>query len=333
MADMQQTVQNIAIQIPGYAGYQLKERRRDADKVLRERLANQYAMQRDRLTRLMQDATRAGQLNYVEDLERVDQQLQRFIARLKLAPRGYAGWFDAAQIQEADLDQLYQFDSSLASGVEKLQAALDTVGSALKQKEGVDNAIAALTDVTTELNTRLDAREEFVAQGKRPTPSASPLGALQTKPRQAAQASAFEQLKLGDAVSYEGADYLIGGRVTYAVAAGRFYAYLLEDKEPVHWLRITLNQELSVTEAINFSVPSPLPDTLTYGGKTYTRADQGAASVSVEGPTGAKPGSVNYTRYNADGGGRLWVEDWGTETQVQAGTVVDPMEIKLYRKL
>ncbi len=333
MADMQQTVQNIAQQIPGYAGYQLKERRRDADKVLRERLANQYETQRDRLTRIMQDATRSGQLEAVADLEHVNQQLQRFIARLKTAPRGYAGWFDAAQIQEADLDQLYQFDSSLASGVDKLQSALDTAATALKKKDGIDDAIAALTDVVGDLNARLDAREEFVAMGKRPSPSASPLGALQAKPKQSAQASAFEQLKMGDAVSYEGVDYLIAGRITYSVASGKFYAYLLQDHEPNHWLRITLNQELAVTQEVTFTVPSPLPDSLSYGGKNYTRADQGAASVSVEGPMGAKPGSVNYTRYNADSGGRLWVEDWGTETKVQAGTVVDPMEVKLYRKL
>src|SRR5437899_357096 len=118
MADMQQTIQNIQQQIPGYAGYQSQERRRDADKVLRERLANQYDAQRDRLNRVMQEATRSGQLASVADLEGANQQLQRFIARLQTAPRGYAGWFDAAQIQEADLDQLYQFDSSLAGGVD-----------------------------------------------------------------------------------------------------------------------------------------------------------------------------------------------------------------------
>ncbi len=217
--------------------------------------------------------------------------------------------------------------------MEQLQSALGTLAGALKKKEGVDEAISALTEVLDEANARLDAREEFVAMGKRPAPSASPLGALQAKPRPGAPATAYEQLKMGDAVSYEGVDYLIAGRITYSVASGRFYAYLLQDREANHWLRIGQNQELAVTEEVAFNAPSPLPQTLNYSGKTYTLAEQGAASVTVEGPTGTKPGVVNYARYAADGGGRLWLEDWGTETKVQAGHVVDPMEVKLYRKL
>lgn len=333
MADLQQTIQNIAQQIPGYVGYQTKERRRDADKVLRQRLANQYSTQRERLNRITQDATRAGQFDYVDDLEGANQQLQRFIARLETAPRGYAGWFDAAQLQEADLDQLYQFDASLAGGVEDLSSALQAVTTAVKAKEGISAAIGALRETLDALNARLDARSEFVAQGKRPAPTASPLGALKPKPQPTAAASAYEQLKLNDAVSYDGADYLVAGRITYAVASGKFHAYLLSDRENKIWLRLAPNQELTVTKESAFGMPSPLPATLSYAGKNYTRAEQGAANVSVEGASGTKTGAVNYTRYAADGGARLWIEDWGTEIKVQAGQVVDPMEVRLYRKL
>jgi hypothetical protein len=333
MADMQQTIQSIAQQIPGYAGYQSKERRRDADKVLRERLSNQYDTQRDRLIRIMQEATRSAGLDYVADLERANQQLQRFIARLKTAPRGYAGWFDAAQIQETDLDQLYQFDSSLAAGVDVLAAALDAIGTAIKGKTGIPGAIDALGNSLADLNERLDAREEFVALGKRPSAIPSPLGVLQPKAKPSPQAGTFEQLKPGDAVSYGGIDFLVTGRITYSVASGTFYAFLLQDKDSKNWLRVGPNQELAVTREVSFNVPSPLPDSINYSGKNYVRSEQGAANVTVEGASGTKPGSVTYARFTVDGGGRLWVEDWGTETRVQGGQVVDPMEIKLYRKL
>lgn len=333
MADLQQTVQSIAQQIPGYAGYQSKERRRDADRVLRERLANQYDTERDHLTRTMQEATRSASLEYVADLERANQQLQLFIARLKTAPRGYAGWFDAAQIQEADLDQLYQFDSTLASGVEGVKGAIDAVETAIKGKTGISAATDGLVDLLAGLNARLDGREEFVALGKRPSATPSPLGALQPKAKPSAQASAFEQLKPGDAVSYSGTDYLVAGRIIYSVASGSFYSYLLQDRDTKNWLRVGPNQELAVTREVSFNVPSPLPDAITYSGKNYARSEQGAANVTVEGASGTKPGSVNYARYTVEGGGRLWIEDWGTETRVQAGQLIDPMEIKLYRKL
>lgn len=333
MADMQQTIQSIAQQVPGYAGYQSKERRRDADRVLRERLSSQYDTQHDRLTHIMQEVTRSAELGYVADLEHANQQLQRFIARLKTAPRGYAGWFDAAQIQETDLDQLYQFDSSLAAGVDGLASALEAVSTAIKTKNGVPGKIDALSDAVVELNARLDAREEFVALGKRPSAIPSPLGALQPKAKPSAQATAFEQLKPGDAVSYSGTDYLVTGRITYSVASGNFFAFLLQDRDSKNWLRVGPNQELAVTREVSFSVPSPLPDAINFSGKNYTRSEQGAANVTVEGASGTKPGSVNYARYTVDGGGRLWIEDWGTETRVQGGQAVDPMEIRLFRKL
>jgi hypothetical protein len=334
MGDLKQSVTGIANAIPGYAGYQSKERRRDADRILRERLTNQYNALRDRLTRIQQDAVRSGQLGVVSDLESANQQLSRFLSRLRVAPTGYAGWFDAAQIEEADLDLIYQFDASLANGVDELSAALDTLQTAVRTKENVDKAYTALRDELDTLNQRLDAREEFVARGKRPAPSASPLGALKEKAAPApVGANPYEQLKLNDAISYDKTDYLVAGRVTYSVAAGKFYAYLLRDRDNQKWLRVGPNNELAVASEIKFSVPAPLPDSLTYDGKTYTLAEQGAANVQVEGASGTQTGAVNYHRYQADGGARLWVEDWGTEVRVTAGNVVDPFEVKLYRKL
>lgn len=277
---------------------------------------------------------RSNQLALVSDLESANQQLSRFISRLRVAPTGYAGWFDAAQILEADLDLIYQFDASLAGGVDELSAVLDTLQSAVREKQDTSSAYYALRDELDLLNQRLDAREEFVARGKRPAPSASPLGALKDKQvPPPAGANPYEQLKLNDAISYDKTDFLVGGRISYSVAAGKFYAYLLRDRDNQKWLRVGPNNELVVAAEVKYGVPAPLPETLAYDGKNYTLAEQGAANVQVEGASGNQSGSVNYHRYTADGGARLYIEDWGNEVRVQAGNVVDPFEVKLYRKL
>lgn len=334
MGDIKQTVSGIANAIPGYPGYKSKEQRRDADRILRERLTNQYNAQRERLTRIQQDAVRGGQLATVSDLEGANQQLSRFISRLRVAPGGYAGWFDAATIEEADLDLIYQFDASLANGVDELSGALDGMQTAVRAQENVNDKYFALRDEVDALNQRLDAREEFLARGKRPAPSASPLGALKEKPApQPAGANPYEQLKINDAISYDKTDYLVAGRVTYSVAAGKFYAYLLRDRDNQKWLRVGPNNELAVADEVKFGVPDPMPEAITYDGKNYTVAEQGAANVQVEGASGTQNGAANYHRYQADGGSRLWVENWGTEVRVSAGEVVDPFEVKLYRKL
>ncbi|MGB8646590.1 MAG: DUF4178 domain-containing protein [Anaerolineae bacterium] len=344
MSDFQQTIRSLANVIPGYAGYQAKESRRDADKTLRDQLASQYEAQRDRITRLTQQATTSDLFQYLTALERANQQLQRVIARLRTAPRGYAGWFDAAQIKENDLDQIYQFDSALASGVEQLSTALDHLTVAIRNNDAIPNQLAALTDVTAGLNTRLDAREQYLAMGKlpasamAPTPASTPAPQPQVTPitpptRADAPPLAFDQLKLGDSFTFGATDYVVAGRIIYSGTAGPSYAYLLQNHEPNHWLRVAANGQLAMTLEIPFTAPMPLPDTLTYSTKTYTRAEQGVSSVSVEGPSGIQSGSVNYTRYDAESGGRFWIENWGNETRAQVGQVVAPTEIKQSPKL
>ncbi len=356
MSDSQNTIKSLANIIPGYAGYQAKESRRDADKILRDHLASQYDAQRDRITRLTQQATTSDLFQYLTALERANQQLQRLIARLRTAPRGYAGWFDTAQIKESDLDQIYQFDAAMASGVEKLSTALDNLTVAIRNNDAIPGQLAALTDVLADLNMRFDAREQYLAMGKPPASMTSNPPASAPTPQPAVNPAAsdvpaapivtpgraedrptapvaFDQLKLGDSLTYGTTDYVIAGKITYSTSAGQSFAYLLQNHEPNHWLRVAQNGQAAMTLEIPFIVPSPMPDTLTYSTKTYTRAEQGVASASVQGPSGIQSGTVNYARFDGEGGGRLWIENWGNETRVQVGQVVGPAEIKVNRKL
>ncbi|MEW5718306.1 MAG: hypothetical protein AB1817_06765, partial [Chloroflexota bacterium] len=65
---------------------------------------------------------------------------------------------------------------------------------------------------------------------------------------------------------------------------------------------------------------------------TFARADTGQATVTVEGASGVKRGSVSYARYNSDAGNRLWLEDFGAESRAMAGQVIGIDELKIYRR-
>jgi len=335
---LQQRILEIALQIPGYLGYDAKERRREMDKHTRGQLAQKYGEMETYLARVAKKAP----LDNVVDLENLDQKLQRLIARLNTALTGYAGWFDAAQIVEEDIDALTQFDAALASGVPQLQAALDQIAAALKAKDGVDDAIGACAELLDNLNARFDEREQFLATGKKPAlttlrvpprqPDASPLGALAAKPQPDAQSAALANLKLNDAVSFGGADYIVAGKITYSRAAGSFWAFLLQDGGKKLWLRVGPGTEIATCQEVKLGVPSPLPESIQHAKQTFTRADSGQAQATVEGAGGVKRGAVNYARYDADAGNRLWVEDFGAETRVMAGQVVGADELKTYRR-
>lgn len=334
MDTIQQRIIEIAQQIPDYVGYQEKERRRDANELVRRQLAAKYDEQRARLARLQRQAP----LSNIVALENLDQKLLRLIERFRTATGGYAGWFDAAQIGASDLDQLTQFDASLADGVNTLKSKLDALAAGLKTKTGLDDAVDACAETLDALNAQYDQREQFVSLGKKPSPSsfttppASPLGALETKQAPPPELTALANLKLKDAVSFSGADYIVAGKITYTISAGSFWAFLLQDGGNKLWLRVGPGTEIATCQEIKISVPSPLPESLQQDNQTFTRGDAGAASVAVEGAGGVKRGSVSYARYAGGDERRLWLEDFGAETRAMLGRTVDAQEIKSYRR-
>src|SRR5690348_3347600 len=88
--------------VPGYKGYVDKERRREADKLLRTELARHYTAQRDRLNRVQQTIVRDRQFTYISEVDRIVGIFQRFIDRLTVATYGYTGLFDPVKMDAAD---------------------------------------------------------------------------------------------------------------------------------------------------------------------------------------------------------------------------------------
>ncbi len=117
--------------LPGFKGYMEKETRRDADKIVRDAVSAKFTDQLDRLSELQTDMLSSGGLEYVDDVEQSAVKLRTFIDRVKTAPRGYGGVFDAVQVKEEQLEQLYNFDYQLLSEVDNLAAAIDQCRVAL----------------------------------------------------------------------------------------------------------------------------------------------------------------------------------------------------------
>jgi hypothetical protein len=148
-------LEQIADSIPGFQGYRDKELRRDADRLQREHLASRLEEVRRGLDGLALSASRSGALGAINDIETARKRLDRVVARIRYADRGYAGFFDPVKVEEAALDQVYQADLSLLAGVD---AARSAVPSADKP-EGLGALLAALDA----LEARLAEREAVLS--------------------------------------------------------------------------------------------------------------------------------------------------------------------------
>ena len=159
--DSQGLLGKIAGMIPGFSGYMARETRREADKMLRETVANRYGEQLSRISDLQVQLISSGGIEWVDDLQDAATRLQRFIDMVRTAAYGYAGLFDAIKVNEAELAKLYNFDLALLENAAKVAAAIDNVEASVGG-EGMPAAVRHLSSVIGEANTAYERRKEVL---------------------------------------------------------------------------------------------------------------------------------------------------------------------------
>ncbi len=160
----QNKIEELAGKIPGYAGYKAREKRREADKLLRLHVAKQYESQMSRLQDIQGRLVAEGQLGALYALERAVMRLQLLIDRIKTASYGYAGLFDAVKVDEAALERLYDFDRAMLDGVEGLASKLDALDEAVGSGESASTASAALLEELRALNDTFSQRQDVILE-------------------------------------------------------------------------------------------------------------------------------------------------------------------------
>jgi hypothetical protein len=159
--------EELVAKIPGYKGYKQKEWRREADKLLREKITRDLEEQRRRLTEGQIGLINAGLIKFVDDLERANMKLQILSDRVKTASYGYRGLFDAVKVKEEQLDALYRFDADLLAGVPQVAEKVDQVLKAIREQAEIAPAIDELVALAAKLNDLFSKREEAIQQSSR----------------------------------------------------------------------------------------------------------------------------------------------------------------------
>ena len=152
--------------IPGWKGYQERQTRRKADQLLRQMLAEKLAAQRRQLDTAQKELLNHGRIDLVDDVGSAVTQLQTFIDRVRFASYGYSGLFDAAKVNQAELEQMYTFDAALVDYVTRLEAATGRLREAIPSGEGLVETIRIVQDICSEANGTFDQREHLILGGE-----------------------------------------------------------------------------------------------------------------------------------------------------------------------
>ena len=150
--------------LSGFLGYVDQGNRRDADKMLREIIAQRFEEQWSRISGLQRDFISQGEIEYVDDLEAAAIKIRTFADRIKTASYGYAGFFDAVNIKADELEKIYTFDLELLEKCEQLVRAVDNVQQSIGT-DGLPASIRNLISLSQEVIDIYNRRDEVILQG------------------------------------------------------------------------------------------------------------------------------------------------------------------------
>lgn len=157
-------LQNLLDKIPGLSGYMEKGQRRKADQILRETLAARLEQSRLQLSNVHQELGRdiILAMDHAEPLGRADNLLMGLIGKIKDAPVGYAGFFDANKVKEDDLARIYAFDESMYNHALEIDASIAAAEKSLQGEGDLNSAIRRLTTVLQQANQDFASRDEVI---------------------------------------------------------------------------------------------------------------------------------------------------------------------------
>jgi len=156
-------IEKIGGMIPGFGGYFNKNKRRDADKLLRDYIARQMDEQRGRLANVtVQLTSTPGGIEHLDLAERATMKMQIFIDKMRTASYGYAGWFDAVKVQESDLEAIYNYDTSLLDGVGRVANEVTALENAVATGEGIPLILNNLIQEMDSLNRAFGRRQDVI---------------------------------------------------------------------------------------------------------------------------------------------------------------------------
>jgi hypothetical protein len=160
-ATIGEALNNLAMHIPGFAGYKSSEDRRIADKQLRAVIGERLSKVKDRLDRVVDALSRSGKLDSLAIIDQSGRKLERLIDRMRFADYGYTAVFDRVQLGDAQLLQIYQFDATILNEVPQFDAAVAATESAGADGEKVRAAITAFDALIEDFDTRFEGRKHL----------------------------------------------------------------------------------------------------------------------------------------------------------------------------
>ncbi len=155
-------LERIIASIPGFRGYQEKQARRTADRLIRQHVTEELDKRIARLIRAEKRILDDGGLKYMSATRSAKTRLQTYRDRVETAAPKYDGMWAQIKIGTEELDKIYAFDEAQLQYLADIDAAISAIEDAVKTPEGLTDSIDGLVAVVTEAEDAFKLRDDVI---------------------------------------------------------------------------------------------------------------------------------------------------------------------------
>ncbi len=155
--------ENLVGKIPGFKGYQEKQARRTADRLLRDHLAGEIDKHIKHFGRLQNKLLDGGKgLSYMGRAREVKSKMEGYHDKVQTAAPKYSAMWAQVKITEATLDRIYAFDEAQFRFLLQFETALDALETAINDGEGIEDSLESVYDVASNASDAFDMRDDEI---------------------------------------------------------------------------------------------------------------------------------------------------------------------------
>lgn len=236
------------------------------------------------------------------------------------------GWYEAVELGPADWTALQRYESLLGGHLSALAGLVDR----LESTGGAEAAslLPTIQSTARAYGRELAARAELL-RGRRAEAVAP--GELLGNAPVGASDDAVTRLKPGDAITWDGADYLIEARIDYFVGGRDRWLHRLASERDERWLAVSPGgRELALFRALK--VPSePGRPTIALDGEVCQLEGSEEAVATIETRDGQRSsGNVTSWRYRCPDGRLVVQERWEDGARAYTGQPIRASDLELW---
>jgi Domain of unknown function (DUF4178) len=296
------------------AGWYILSRQPDEQRAEAAFLRKQRILDSDRVFRAQTGATLRG---LATNPALPGGELRTLADELQDATHGSAAWQALVQLDDSDIDTLRRYDDLVRERVRRLRDEPRSGQQWLR-----------------ELRRAIDQREDLLVRG-RAAPGVDPSLLLTSDPAPALS-SGVEQIRVGDAVSRDDANYVVENIAAYFAEGQRWKLARLVPTGPhatVVWLYVGPGAlEIALLDELPSSADGSSEDgPLSIGGSSLPEVASGTAVADVTSGTRTAEGVlVAYRRYR-DTTRLALVEHWPDQTiRAYGGSLIKPSDLEIW---